>query len=120
MSLSSSASDRQRVAVMGAKERGTTSTPITLSERSITGFALIRIFVGYLWFQQLFWKLPPDFRGLYPYIIRESQHTNYPRLRLHSSAHVSCWLFQPVNASRLHGVCTTGGVYLDGRAAGDH
>ena len=78
MSLSSSASDRQRVAVMGAKERGTTSTPITLSERSITGFALIRIFVGYLWFQQLFWKLPPNFRGLYPYIIRESQHTIIP------------------------------------------
>ncbi len=78
MSLSSSASDRKRVAVTGAKESSTTSTPITLSERSITGLALIRIFVGYLWFQQLFWKLPPDFRGLYPYIIRESQHTIIP------------------------------------------
>src|SRR3989442_8073927 len=78
MSISSSAGDRKRVAVTGTRESSTTTTPITLSERSITGLALIRIFVGYLWFQQLFWKLPPDFRGLYPYIIRESQHTIIP------------------------------------------
>ena len=54
------------------------TTAITLSERSMTGLALIRIFVGYLWFQQLFWKMPPDFAGLYTYIIRESQHTILP------------------------------------------
>src|SRR6266568_4265633 len=77
MSISSSANDRKQIAVTRAKETGIT-TPITLSERSITGFALIRIFVGYLWFQQLFWKMPPNFRGLYPYIIRESQHTIIP------------------------------------------
>src|SRR6266481_6516720 len=78
MSISSSASDRKRVAVTGTKESSTTTTPITLSEPSITGLALIRIFVGYLWFQQLFWKMPPAFAGLYPYIIRESQHTIIP------------------------------------------
>ncbi len=78
MSISSSASDRKRVAITGAKESSTTTAPITLSERSITGLALIRMFVGYLWFQQLFWKMPPDFRGLYPYIISESQHTIIP------------------------------------------
>jgi uncharacterized membrane protein YphA (DoxX/SURF4 family) len=78
MSISSSASDRKRVAVTGAKESSTTTTPITLSERSITGFALIRIFVGYLWFQQLFWKMPPTFAGLYVYIVGESQHTIIP------------------------------------------
>src|SRR5215469_2336587 len=78
MSISSSASDRKGTAAMGAKERSTPDTPITLSERSITGLALIRMFVGYLWFQQLFWKMPPDFRGLYPYLIRESQHTIIP------------------------------------------
>jgi hypothetical protein len=78
MSISSSAGDRKRIAVTEAKERSTTTPPITLSERSMTGLALIRIFVGYLWFQQLFWKMPPDFRGLYPYIIRESQHTIIP------------------------------------------
>src|SRR5437667_2894720 len=78
MGISSSAGDRKRIAVTKAKESSTTTTPITLSERSITGLALIRIFVGYLWFQQLFWKMPPDFSGLYPYIIRESQHTIVP------------------------------------------
>src|SRR5437764_4516959 len=77
MSISSSAGDRKRVAVTGARESSTT-TPITLSERSITGLALIRIFVGYLWFQQLFWKMPPTFAGLYVYIVRESQHTIIP------------------------------------------
>jgi thiosulfate dehydrogenase [quinone] large subunit len=76
MSISSSANDRTSVEFTRAKESN--SIPITLSERSTTGLALIRIFVGYLWFQQLFWKMPPDFAGLYPYIIRESQHTIIP------------------------------------------
>jgi hypothetical protein len=53
MRISASARDRSLFAVTGAKESGT--APITLSERSSTGLALIRIFVGYLWFQQLFW-----------------------------------------------------------------
>ena len=78
MSISSSASDHKRPAVTSAKESSNAALPITLSERSITGFALIRIFVGYLWFQQLFWKMPPDFTGLYSYIVRESQHTIIP------------------------------------------
>jgi hypothetical protein len=78
MSISSSASDHKRTAATGAKESSNSAPPITLSERSITGFALIRIFVGYLWFQQLFWKMPPNFAGLYSYIIRESQHTIIP------------------------------------------
>ncbi|HEX9132558.1 MAG TPA: hypothetical protein VF844_09705 [Ktedonobacteraceae bacterium] len=78
MSISSSANDRKRTAVTRAKETGITTTPITLSERSMTGLALIRLFVGYLWFQQLFWKMPPDFAGLYTYIVRESQHTILP------------------------------------------
>src|SRR5712692_6015401 len=78
MGISSSASGGKRIAVTRAKETGATTTPITLSERSITGFALIRIFVGYLWFQQLFWKLPPIFAGLYGYIVRESQNTIIP------------------------------------------
>src|SRR5712691_12600301 len=78
MSISASARDRKRVAITGANESGAAPAPITLSERSMTGLALIRIFVGYLFFQQLFWKMPPDFRGLYSYIIRESQHTIIP------------------------------------------
>ena len=54
-----------------AEERGATVAPITLSERSSAMFSIVRIFVGYLWFQQLFWKLPPDFAGLYSYVQRE-------------------------------------------------
>jgi thiosulfate dehydrogenase [quinone] large subunit len=39
---------------------------------------LVRIFVGYLWFQQLFWKLPPDFAGLRRYVVEEAQFTFVP------------------------------------------
>ncbi len=77
MSISSSANERQHTEVAQVPGIGTTSS-IMLSEWSINGLALIRIFVGYLWFQQLFWKMPPDFSGLFPYIIRESQHTIIP------------------------------------------
>jgi hypothetical protein len=108
MSISSSANDRKRIAVTRAKETSIT-IPITLSERSMAGLALIRIFVGYLWFQQLFWKMPPTFAGLYPYIIRESQHTIIPGYgyilqhtfllgctSLHSA--LGCTLFVPLAA----------------------
>ncbi len=79
MSISSSASGRKKIAIATAEEGTKAATaPITLSERSSTGIALIRIFVGYLWFQQLFWKMPPDFAGLYNYIVREAQHTIIP------------------------------------------
>ncbi len=78
MRISSSANDRKPVAVTRARESSSSSIPITLSEWSSNGVALIRIFVGYLWFQQLFWKMPPNFTGLYSYIIRESQHTIIP------------------------------------------
>jgi len=42
------------------------------------GLALIRIFVGYLWLQQLSWKLPPDFKGLHSYVVREGLYTIVP------------------------------------------
>src|ERR1700694_1909512 len=74
MDISSSASDRNQIAATKGKEDSALLAPVILSERSITGFALIRIFVGYLWFQQLFWKMPPDFAGLYKYIVLESRH----------------------------------------------
>jgi thiosulfate dehydrogenase [quinone] large subunit len=41
-------------------------------------FALIRIAVGYLWFQQLVWKMPPAFKGLHSYVIREGMYTILP------------------------------------------
>ena len=71
MSISSSAHKPKGAAATGAGE-GAVAPPITLSERSSTGLALLRILVGYLWFQQLFWKLPPTFAGLYGYVV---QHT---------------------------------------------
>ena len=78
MSITSSARDRGRLASEGAEERGATVAPITLSERSSIGIAILRVFVGYLWFQQLFWKLPPSFKGLYPYIVRETHFAFIP------------------------------------------
>lgn len=78
MSAIPSTTDRQELTAASAVEGGATTTSVTLSERSITGLALVRIFLGFLWFQQLFWKLPPDFRGLFKYIVSESQHTFVP------------------------------------------
>jgi hypothetical protein len=109
MSISSSASNRKDMARIAGQERATSNAPVTLSERSITGFALIRIFVGYLWFQQLFWKLPPTFTGLYGYIVRESQHAiipGYGALLQHtflagctsSASPIGCTLFVPLAA----------------------
>ncbi|MBV9231683.1 MAG: hypothetical protein JOZ18_20410 [Chloroflexi bacterium] len=60
------------------QERGATIAPITLSENSLLVLALARIFVGFLWFQQLFWKLPPSFAGLRKYVESEAQHTFLP------------------------------------------
>lgn len=73
-----SARDKDTFAATAAQERGATIAPITLSERSSIGLAILRMFVGYLWFQQLFWKLPPDFKGLYPYIVRETHFAFIP------------------------------------------
>jgi thiosulfate dehydrogenase [quinone] large subunit len=52
--------------------------PVTLSQRSLLLVALVRIFVGWLWFQQLFWKLPPDFAGLRRYVVKEGTYTFLP------------------------------------------
>ena len=109
MDISSSANNNRNVAQVASQARAASRTPVTLSERSITGFALIRIFVGYLWFQQLFWKLPPTFAGLYGYIVRESQHAiipGYGALLQHTflagctstTAPVGCTLFVPLAA----------------------
>jgi thiosulfate dehydrogenase (quinone) large subunit len=52
--------------------------PVILGEGSLVALALVRLFVGLLWFQQLFWKLPPDFGGLHRYVVREGQYTFLP------------------------------------------
>jgi thiosulfate dehydrogenase [quinone] large subunit len=55
-----------------------TLAPVTLSEKSLLVLALVRIFVGSLWFQQLVWKMPPTFEGLHRYVVEEGQHTIVP------------------------------------------
>jgi uncharacterized membrane protein YphA (DoxX/SURF4 family) len=77
MSISSSAHKPQGAATTALQD-GAIIAPIMLSERSSTGLARLCILVGYLWFQQLFWKLPPTFAGLYGYVVRESQHAILP------------------------------------------
>ncbi len=54
------------------------TTAVTLSETSLVVLALVRMFVGYLWLQQLFWKLPPDFAGLHKYVVTESHYAFFP------------------------------------------
>jgi thiosulfate dehydrogenase [quinone] large subunit len=109
MSTLSSSRGQETSDATTAMERGATTAPITLSERSITIFAIVRIFVGYLWFQQLFWKLPPDFKGLYPYIQREVHYAfipGYGSLLQHTfllgctstSSTAGCTLFVPLAA----------------------
>ena len=109
MSSMPSARDRENADIIAVDQREAITSPITLSERSMTAFALVRIFVGYLWFQQLFWKLPPDFKGLYPYIQREVQNAflpGYGALLQHTfllgctsaSSTAGCTLFIPLAA----------------------
>ncbi len=52
--------------------------PVTLGEGSLLTLALVRVFFGYLWFQQLFWKLPPSFGGLRHYVMNEGKYTFVP------------------------------------------
>lgn len=51
---------------------------IVPSGRSLTVLALVRIFFGLLWLQQLSWKMPPSFGGLRSYIEKEAHYTFVP------------------------------------------
>lgn len=60
-------------------EQVTTQAPsVSLSGSSLFVLALVRLFFGLLWFQQLFWKLPPSFAGLHRYVVEEGQYTFLP------------------------------------------
>ena len=73
MNISSSTHDTETspVADLGQERDAASRAPITPGDSSLLIFALLRIFVGYLWFQQLFWKLPPTFGGLHTFVVRE-------------------------------------------------
>ncbi len=60
------------------EQAATQATSVTLSEGSLFVLAVVRLFVGLLWFQQLFWKLPPSFGGLHRYVVEEGQYTFLP------------------------------------------
>lgn len=60
------------------RERDVAMPSVTLGEQSLFVLAIVRIFVGLLWFQQLFWKLPPSFAGLRVYLGREEKFTFIP------------------------------------------
>ncbi len=57
------------------------SVPVTLSERSLLALALLRMLFGFLWFQQLAWKMPPTFGGLRQDVEREVHYTILPGYR---------------------------------------
>src|SRR5437764_11737772 len=74
----SSTKDQHATATL---EGRASAAPVTLGERSLLALAIFRIFVGYLWFQQLFWKLPPEFAGLYHFVICETHFAFIPGYR---------------------------------------
>jgi thiosulfate dehydrogenase (quinone) large subunit len=75
----SSSPDSSAIITEGAADmRSLPQQPVVLSERSLALLALVRIFVGLLWFQQLAWKMPPTFGGLHRYVESEAQHTFVP------------------------------------------
>ena len=79
MSYASSADAPEPHAMQGNALREQARSPaVTLSERSLISLALVRLFFGFLWFQQLGWKMPPDYAGLRPDVVREAQYTILP------------------------------------------
>lgn len=68
----------------GAAQRSAAQTaqqanrPVVLGEPSLWLLALVRLLTGWLWFQQLFWKMPPDFTGLHRYVVEEGTATFLP------------------------------------------
>lgn len=75
MQVSSSPSSTTKVT---EHAKTATSAPLVLGEGSLMLLAVVRIFVGLLWFQQLAWKMPPTFGGLHAYVLKEAQHTFVP------------------------------------------
>lgn len=77
MQISSSA--REARATRATDDAGISlSSTVSLSGGSLYALAIVRLLVGLLWFQQLFWKLPPSFAGLHKYLVEEGQYTFLP------------------------------------------
>jgi thiosulfate dehydrogenase [quinone] large subunit len=77
--MSSSAGDLSTSAVeSSAAVANQSQAPVTLGERSLVAMAVVRIFFGFLWFQQISWKMPPDYSGLRADVVREVHYTILP------------------------------------------
>ncbi len=59
-------------------DRQSVNRPVVLGEGSLFVLALVLLLTGWLWFQQLFWKMPPDFTGLHRYVVEEGTATFIP------------------------------------------
>ena len=77
MSILPSTKKQARTNIGAQGNEGISLDPV-VSEGGLFTIALVRIFVGYLWFQQLFWKLPPSFSGLRRYVVNEGKYTFIP------------------------------------------
>ena len=78
MQQASSHTDRPSFSSTRSETTASALQPVTLSEGSLLLVALVRIFVGMLWLQQLAWKMPPTFGGLHEYVVKEAQNTFIP------------------------------------------
>lgn len=78
MQTSSSVSEHQEAQSEGTRSPSLATRPVTLGEHSLWLLALVRLLTGWLWFQQLFWKMPPDFTGLHRYVVEEGTATFIP------------------------------------------
>jgi thiosulfate dehydrogenase [quinone] large subunit len=76
--MSTLSARERKVPVSASEKQRALTAPIVVSEGSALALALIRVFTGYLWFQQLYWKLPPTFGGLHTFVVREAQYTFIP------------------------------------------
>ena len=79
MRITSSGQER-RFPLVGNEDRAlrTSAQPVVVGEFGLFALALVRLFCGLLWFQQLFWKLPPSFSGLHNYVVEEGKYTFIP------------------------------------------
>ncbi len=77
MHISSTSRDAHTTGQTDGSDPGVTPA-VSLGEGSLFALAMVRLFVGLLWFQQLFWKLPPSFAGLHRYVVAEGQYTVLP------------------------------------------
>ena len=85
MALSSSVRrSGARVPGQVPEQASSASEAVIVGEGSLFVLALVRLFVGLLWFQQLFWKLPPGFIRCKPCEVSPLTFTIYSSILLNN------------------------------------